>query len=128
MKRRLLVATVGLTSLIAMAGPAHAASAAVSGSVRATTTYYTTPRTVTTGGTDLHLRLNARSVDMKVWWYKCSDKRVRGSAVNFWAHETGRKTLGTDFAKGATFCLAAAADIGQGSAPWSGTLSWNARS
>ncbi|CAM5236590.1 hypothetical protein GCM10010329_61450 [Streptomyces spiroverticillatus] len=128
MKKRLIVTAMSLAGVMAVAAPAHATTAGVSGSVKSTTTYYTTARTITTGGTNVYLRLNARNVDMKVWWYKCSDKSVRGSAVIFWAADTGRKTLGTNFTKGASICLAAAADIGQGSATWSGTLTWNVTS
>ncbi|MEI7031237.1 hypothetical protein [Streptomyces pratensis] len=125
-KRKALVASVAaLAGVIGFSSPAHAASTSVYGSVSSYTTYYSTARTITASGSDIYLRVNPRTVDIKVFWYKCSDRNVRGAAVNFWSHESGRKLIGSNFRSGTSFCLAAAGDIGEGSRSWSGTLEWN---
>ncbi|GGU66175.1 hypothetical protein FHX79_112107 [Streptomyces cavourensis] len=130
MKKRwiLVPAAAAVAAVIGFSGPAQAATATVSGTVKSTTTYYSTARTISVGGSNIYLKINARSVDMKVFWYKCGDRSVRGQSVHFAAHDTGRKRLGTNFAAGTTFCLGAAADIGEGSRTWSGKLDWNVSS
>ncbi|MEW2067473.1 hypothetical protein [Streptomyces sp. NPDC007346] len=128
MKRRIIVTAAAMAAVIGFAGPAQAATASVQGSVTSSTTYYTTARTITTGGTNIYLKVNPRTVDIKVFWYKCGDRSVRGTAVNFWSHESGRKLIGSNFVSGTNFCLAASGDIGQGSRTWSGKLDWNVRS
>ncbi|WP_405771590.1 hypothetical protein [Streptomyces sp. NBC_01538] len=125
MKRRLFVATLGLASMIGLAGPAHATSGNVQGDVKSTTTYYSTKRTITANGSNIYLRINNPGVDMKVFWYKCDDRRVRGVDVNFWNSTSPRKLIGSNFQAGTVFCLAAAGDIGEGSFPWTGKADWN---
>lgn len=128
-KSRILVpAAAAMAAVIGFAGPAQAATASVSGTLKSTTTYYTTARTISVSGSNIYLKIDARSVDMKVFWYKCGDRSVRGQSVHFAAHDTGRKRLGTNFAAGTSFCLGAGGDFAEGTRTWSGKLDWNVTS
>lgn len=122
--RRILVTVGALAgSLLLTAAPAHATTTSVSATVGGSYTYYTTARTITANGSNIYLKVDPPGVAMKVFWYKCSDRGVRGAAVE--VGSGARKLIGSNFAAGTAFCLAAAADVSETRLPWRGTLYWN---
>ncbi|WP_030761851.1 hypothetical protein [Streptomyces sp. NRRL F-2664] len=123
--RRLLVTSAGLAASLALAtAPAQATTANVGGQVGGSNTYYGTARTITADGSHLYLRADSGGIAMKAFWYKCSDRSVRGTD-----REVGsgaRQRLGSGFRAGTVFCLGAAADVvSPHRISWTGTLNWN---
>jgi hypothetical protein len=126
--RTLLVATTTV-GLLAVGAPAHAASSTVTGQVSAgKVTWYTTARTITTAGSGIYLRVTSSPVDLKIWWYRCGDRKVSGSPVIFPAGDHSRKRIGSNFRAGTRFCLGASGDIGEGTRTWRGIVDWNVHS
>lgn len=126
--RTLIVATT-TAGLLAAGVPAHAASSNVTGQVSAgKVTWYTTARTITAAGSDIHLRVTSSPVDLKIWWYRCGDRKVSGRPVLFPAGDHSRKRIGSNFRPGTRFCLGASGDIGEGTRTWHGIVDWNVHS
>ncbi len=127
--RGLAVVTAAAGVLVVGALPAHAASSNVSGQVSAgKVTWYTTGRAITADGSDIYLRVTSSPVDLKIWWYKCGDRKVSGAAVVFPAGGQSRKRIGSNFRAGTRFCLGASGDIGEGTRTWHGIVDWNVNS
>lgn len=124
--RRLLVGAAAVGCMIGLAAPAQATSTTVQGDVKRSTTYYGTQRTITTAGSNIYLKVTSTRVDLAISWYKCDDRSVHAkNPVLFYTGDSQRKLIGSGFKAGTVFCLAASADIGEGSAPWSGALDYN---
>ena len=108
---------------------ATAASSNITGQVSAgERTQDTTARLITSGGSDVYLRVLLSPVDLTIWWYRCDDPRVSGSPVIFPAGDRTRRRIGTNFRAGTRFCLGASGDIGEGAHVWRGIVDWNVHS
>ncbi|KQX52237.1 hypothetical protein ASE09_33225 [Streptomyces sp. Root66D1] len=116
----------GLTAALALgAAPASATTEYIQGTVTNRYTYATNPHSVTVGGSNIYLQITDVGVPMKVFWYKCGQRDVHGTAVD--VGDGSRHKLGTNFKAGAQICLAYVGDIAESgvSLPWRGKLTLN---
>ncbi|MGW6707817.1 hypothetical protein ACWGDE_23415 [Streptomyces sp. NPDC054956] len=120
LSKKFFVLPLAAASLIIGSGVAQAQSTTISVDYKAnTTTWFTTERTVNVAGSNIDVKVSYGGA-MKLAWYKCSDRSVRGT---FTTAEEYRKHLGTNFKSGAKFCLAV--QSGGGTGTINGTLWWN---
>ncbi|MBT2447750.1 hypothetical protein J7F03_11825 [Streptomyces sp. ISL-43] len=120
LSKKFLVLPLAAASLIIGSGAAHATSTTISVPFKnGTTTWFTTERTISVAGSNVDVKVSYGGA-MKLAWYKCSDRNVRGT---FTTAEEYRKHLGTNFKSGAKFCLAVQSAGGEGTI--NGTLWWN---
>ncbi|HWS34927.1 MAG TPA: hypothetical protein VN408_19580 [Actinoplanes sp.] len=125
-KKLVAAGTVGLTVALTAATPALATDAGISGSLtKNQTTWYGTQRTITANGSNIYVKkTDGPEIDVK--WYKCSDRNNAGGWVRLPnADPTGRLLIGSGFAAGTVFCLAAISRGSNATDSWSGTVSWN---
>jgi hypothetical protein len=126
MRNKIIAAAVAVVATLAIASPADASTSTITGSLtRNQTTFYTTGRTITVGGSNIFFRkTDGPEIDLK--WYKCSDRNVSGSFVNFPNPDpTARKQIGSNFLASTVFCLAAF-DYGTNATDtFTGPLDWN---
>jgi hypothetical protein len=126
MRNKLIAFGIAIAATFAIMSPAGASSTTITGSLtRNTTTFYTTGRTITVGGSGIFFRkTDGPEIDLK--WYKCSDRNVSGAFVNFPNPDpTARKQLGSGFLASTVFCLAAF-DYGTNATDtFTGPLDWN---
>jgi hypothetical protein len=124
-KRTLAVAGIALTSVVALAAPASAASVKVSGQhdPLGVEIYYTS-RTITVGGSNIYGREDSGYGELGLQWYKCGDITVGGKMTNV---SGGRRAIGTNFKAGTKFCLLADG-YPANQENWTATLWWNVKS
>jgi hypothetical protein len=130
MKKRLLIVISSVFAVLFFgAGIANASQSGVAGSLtKDQITYYTSPRTITVGGSNIYVQ-KTDGPEIEIMWYKCSDRNVHGPWYRLQnADPTPRTRIGSNFAVNTDFCLAALDHGSNKKDAWSGTLWWNVSS
>jgi hypothetical protein len=126
MKKRLVVILLALAAPLLLALPADASQTNVTGSlVKDQVTYYTTQRLISASGSNIYVqKTDGPHISLK--WYKCGNRNVSGAWYDFPNTDpTARIRIGTNFASGTYFCLAAWDHGNNSTDTWSGTVWWN---
>lgn len=118
-----------MAMVLLVATPASATSSGFTGSlVQDQQVFYTTPRTISVGGTSIFVQ-KTDGPHLSAKWYKCGDRGVAGAWIDFEnADPTARKRIGSNFLGGTVFCLAAWSHGNNATDTWSGTIWWNVNS
>jgi|SRR5437870_5276806 len=122
----MLVLLLAPAAALLLATPADASQTNVTGALtKDQVTYYTTARSITASGSNIYVqKTDGPHISLK--WYKCGDRSVSGAWVDFPNTDpTARIRIGSNFAAGTSFCLAAWDHGSNATDTWSGTVWWN---